>query len=129
MNENSLPSNGLLVVPPMAGVEDQQIGIFPPKWIPIHSIQLKGCLDVLRRPGRRPALYDEERRSVVLNGTIVILELEYQETFMLCNRISIHFIYWIFISNCRSKHAEEWFPLVSSDRIAHENQSLVPQHL
>lgn len=116
-----LPSYGLPIIPPVPCVQHQHICISPLRRSPIHLIQFQSRLNLRWGSSRAAALRHEKRRPIVFYSAVKILELEDQESVVFRNRTAIHFIDRVLIGFCRSKHAKERFPLVSSNRIANEN--------
>jgi len=121
-----LPSDGFLIIPPMASVENQHVGILPFEGHPIYDIQLECSLYFFPHSGWGTALDHQEWAPIILYSAIVVLKHENQKARVLCDRLAIYFIDWALVKNSRRKHAEERLPLVSANGVPHKHQTSVP---
>jgi len=87
-----LPSDGFLIIPPMASVENQHISVLPPGGHPIYDVQLECSLYFFWHSSWGTALDHQERAPVILYSAIVVLKHENQEAHVICYRVAIHFI-------------------------------------
>lgn len=88
----NIPFNGLLIIPPMPCIENQNICIFPFQRAPIHLINFQGNSYIWWRFSRRSSLRHKKWSPIVLHCAIIIHKLKDQKPFVLCYWAAIHFI-------------------------------------
>lgn len=77
MGECPVPSFGLIMGPPMSGVEDQDICSSPPRRAPINAINPESRDTLL--PNSCLALMNQEMGHIVFNCTLIILHSQITE--------------------------------------------------
>ncbi|KAG6524645.1 hypothetical protein ZIOFF_014580 [Zingiber officinale] len=116
-----LRSGGLLLVPPMAGVEDQHVGVHPALGLPVERVEVDGAPDLARGGRRRPADGGEERGAVVLHREVVVAEDDGEEALVLRYGAAVLLVDARLVDRRFGQQAHERLPLVSPDRIADED--------
>lgn len=109
--------NSFIFIPPMAGIENQNISSNPFFGKPMQLVNPNSCSDLMRWVLRWTAYDHEERCSVIFNGEIVFTKPHGEKALVLGYWLSFFFIYIRLVRNSPCKHAYQRFPLVSPYRI------------
>ena len=104
----------LLLCPPMACVEDHDVGILP-LWSAVTDlINFEGTFHFFWRILWGSPLWNKEWVSVILNRGIVVYKFEHQLALVLRYGLSISFVDPLLIRNPLSQHTQHRLPIVPS---------------
>ena len=118
-----------VLVPPVPCAENKNICSNPVLGEPVELVELNCGPDVAWCILRWMPYRDEEGCPVIFNCEVVVLESHGEETFVLCNGVPLYFIDSRLVGYCFSKHAQQRFPLVPSDRVTGKHYSSIPASL
>ena len=80
--EMCVPSNGFIIIPPVAGIEDQDISSDPFLRVPVESVNLDRTPYLAWWVWRGLAYTYEERRPVIFDGYVILLKPNAEEAFV-----------------------------------------------
>jgi hypothetical protein len=111
--EKPIRLDSFVLVPPMSGVEDQNICPSPLLGVPVKPINHDGHMHTIGGIPGWAGDGDEKRRPVVFHCEVVFAEADGEEALVLAYRASIFLEYCGLVRYGLCKHANQRLPLVS----------------